>query len=266
LNNTLHKSLNILKWFFLTLIFWLALAILLIYVLPDYSKLVFVILILGWFVAWVFVFKKARQKAWFFLSMAIFVLFTWCVLQLSIVQNYLVGEVAATLSDKLHAKVRVQHINYRFFDKMAMSGLLVEDQQKDTLLYAGSASVNITDWFFLKNKATLKYVSLDDAVVNMQRTDSVWNYQFLVDYFGGPADSSAKKKGGIEFDIKIFRFTNIQFNKVDKWAGSNMKMAVKKLDLYADDVKIMYCLLRANSIPNMTKYYNLLLWQHNLLL
>jgi hypothetical protein len=169
-------------------------------------------------------------------------------LQLTVVQNYLVDKVAETLSDKLHAKVSVQHINYRFFDKMAMKGLLVEDQKKDTLLFAGNARVNITDWFFLRNKATLKYVALDDAVVNMQRTDSIWNYQFLVDYFGGPADSSAKKKGGIEFDIKIFQFTNIQFNQIDKWVGKNMKVAVKKLDLYADDVNFTKKQINLNTL------------------
>ncbi|MEP7142075.1 MAG: translocation/assembly module TamB domain-containing protein [Ferruginibacter sp.] len=226
----------------------MALAILLIYVLPDYSKWLFIILLSGWFIAWVFVFKKAIQKFWFFFSMILFVLFTWSILQLSVVQNYLVDQVAATLSDKLHAKVSVQHINYRFFDKMAMQGLLVEDQKKDTLLFAGNARVNITDWFFLKNKATLKYVALDDAVVNMQRTDSVWNYQFLVDYFGGPADSSAKREGGIEFDIKIFEFTNIEFNQIDKWVGKNMKVAVKKLNLYADDVNFKKKLVNLNTL------------------
>ena len=236
LNNSLHKSLNILKWFSLTLIFWLVLAILLIYIYPGSPIWVFIIALAGWLAGWLFVFKKAKQKTWFFLSLILFVIFTWGILQVPPVQNLIVSKVAAVFSDKLHAKVRIQYINYRFFDKMEMKGLLVEDQKKDTLLFAGNARVNITDWFFLKNKATLKYVALDDAVVNMQRTDSVWNYQFLVDYFGGPKDSSAKKKGGIEFDIKIFTFSNIEFNQIDKWVGKNMKVAMKKLDLFADDV------------------------------
>jgi hypothetical protein len=226
----------------------LALAILLIYVLPDYNKWVFIITLAGWLTGWLFVFKKAARRIWFFLSFLIFALFTWGVLQIPPVQTFLIGKVATALSDKLHARVSIQHINYRFFDKMAMDGLLVEDLKKDTLLYAGSAGVNITDWFFLKNKATLKYVALKDAVVNMKRTDSVWNYQFLVDYFGGSKDSSAKKKGGIEFDIKIFQFKNIEFNQIDKWVGHNMKVAVKKLDLYADDVNFTKKQINLNTL------------------
>ncbi|MEO5889434.1 MAG: hypothetical protein ABIQ31_04235, partial [Ferruginibacter sp.] len=232
-------------------------AILLIYVLPDYPTWVFIILTIGWFAGWLFVFRKTIQKVWFFLSLIIFILCTWGFLQITVVQNYLVDQVASALSDKLHAKVRVKHINYHFFDKMALDGLLIEDQQKDTLLFAGSARVNITDWFFLKNKATLKYVALDDAIVNMQRTDSVWNYQFLVDYFGGPADSSAKKTGGIEFDIKILQFTNIEFNQVDKWVGNNMRMSVKNLDLYADDINFKKRQINLNTLTLNEPVYSM---------
>ena len=69
---------------------------------------------------------------------------------------------------------------------MSIEGLLLEDQKHDTLVYAGTAKVNITDWFFFKDNATLKYIGLTDAVVNINRTDSVWNYQFLIDYFSIP--------------------------------------------------------------------------------
>jgi hypothetical protein len=47
--------------------------------------------------------------------------------------------------------------------------------------------------------------------------------------------SSTKKKGGIEFDVKILQLKNIRFNQIDKWVGKNMKLEVRKLDLLADD-------------------------------
>ena len=198
----LHRSLNILKWFFLTLIFWLVLAMLLVYVKPSYGNWVFFTALAVWIAGWLYTFEKAKHKSWFFLALVIPVFFIYFALQLTFVQNLIVTTVSEKLSDNLKSKVSIHHIEYSFFDKMDLKGLLVEDRQKDTLLYAGSAKVNITDWFFIKNKATLKYVSLSDAVVNMKRTDSVWNYQFLVDYFSSPKKSTAKK-GGIEFDIKI---------------------------------------------------------------
>ena len=210
---------------------------LLIYVKPSYGNWVFFIALAGWLAGWFYTFEKAKHKSWFVLALVIPVLFIWFALQLTFVQNLIVSTVSDKLSDNLKAKVHIHHIEYSFFDKMDLKGLLIEDRQKDTLLYAGSAKVNITDWFFIKTKATLKYVSLTDAVVNMQRTDSVWNYQFLIDYFSSPKKTTAKK-GGIEFDIKNLELQNIQFNKIDKWMGSDMKVAVKKLDLFADDIII----------------------------
>lgn len=227
---------NIIKWILLTLLYWLVPAIILIYVYPAYPAWVTAILLLAGFVSWVFVFRRGIQKVWFFLSFILLLIFTWTLLHFSFVQNFIVEKVSANLSDKLHAKVSLDRIHYHFFDKLQLEGLLVEDQQKDTLLYAGAAMVNITDWFFIKNKATLKYVALDNASINLNRTDSVWNYQFLIDYFGGNNNTSTK--GGIEFDIKVLQLKNLRFNQIDEWVGHDMRVAVKSLDLQADNVDV----------------------------
>ena len=150
-------------------------------------------------------------------------------------QNWLVRRVTNNLSGKLHANIRIQHIDYSFFDKMNLKGLLIEDQHKDTLLFAGSAKVNITDWFFLKDKATLNYVSLEDAVVDMHRTDSVWNYQFLIDYFS-PAKKDTAKKTGIVFSLKEMKLHNILFKQTDKWKGQDMYVSLKDLELLTDAI------------------------------
>ena len=71
---------------------------------------------------------------------------------------------------------------------------MIEDQQKDTLLSAGKMQVRVTDWFFFKDKIVLHYIELGDAVIHLNRTDSVWNYQYLVDYFSGGSSSGSDRK------------------------------------------------------------------------
>ncbi len=75
---------------------------------------------------------------------------------------------------------------------MKLNGVLVKDQKGDTLLYSGQVRVNITDWFFLKDKIELKYIGLTDTYLHIYRKDSVWNYQFLSDYFGASTTSDKK--------------------------------------------------------------------------
>lgn len=141
----------------------------------------------------------------------------------------------------------MKHVDFSLFNKMEIEGLLVEDRKQDTLLYAGAANVRITDWFFFRDKATLKYVGLKDAIVNMNRTDSVWNYQFLVDYFSSPKSKSSSK-GGLELDLKTFELENISFNRVDRWVGQDMKLSLRKLDMDAEMIDMTKKQVLINSL------------------
>ncbi len=198
------------------------------------NKWIFFILLAGWVTAWVFVFKKIKQKLGFFLSFLLLLLLTWGLINVTAVQNYLVKKVSATLSQNLHAKISIKHVDFSLFNKMLIEAVLIEDRKKDTLLYAGMAKVNITDWFFVKDKATLKYLGLKDAVINLNRTDSVWNYQFLIDYFSSPKNPNTKPKKGIEIDFKVVELENFRLHKTDKWIGQDLNVAVNKLNIDAD--------------------------------
>ncbi len=190
----------------------------------------------GWVAAWFWVFKKPGQKTLFIIALLLLLAFTWGIVQLPAVQNFLVKKVTAVLSENLHTKVSVKHVDFSLFNKMLIEGVLVEDRKKDTLLYAGTAKVNITDWFFVKDKATLQYLGLSNTVVNLKRTDSVWNYQFLVDYFSSPKNPNAKPKKVLEIDFKLAELENIRFNQIDKWVGHDMTVALNKVSVDADRV------------------------------
>ncbi len=165
------------------------------------------------------------------------VLILYGLLHLSIVQTWITKKIASNLSEKLKTKVTVKSVDFSFFDKLDVKGVMIEDRLKDTLLYAGSAKVKITDWFFLKDNITLNYIGLEDAVVNMKRTDSTWNYQFLLDYFSSPSKNK-DTTGGMEFDFKEAHFKNIRFNKIDGWIGQNMIASMKQLDVLIDSVNL----------------------------
>lgn len=152
------------------------------------------------------------------------------LLHLSTVQTWLVKKIASNLSEELDTRVTLTKVNFRFFDKILLKDLMVEDRKKDTLLFAGTASVNITDWFFLKDTISLNNVGLEDAIINMHRTDSVWNYQFLVDYFSGPSNGRENKKQ-VQLNVKEVHLKNIRFNKTDEWVGQAMQVSLQKLDM-----------------------------------
>lgn len=120
---------------------------------------------------------------------------------------------------------------------MKLQGVYVEDLQHDTLLYAGEAQLHITDWFFFKKNIELKYIGLENAVINMKRSDSVWNDQFLIDYFSSPSSSADnKKEGGVQLSLKKVELRNVIFRKKDGWRGEDMTVNLGILDLDARDI------------------------------
>lgn len=119
---------------------------------------------------------------------------------------------------------------------MEIGGLLIKDRNKDTLLQAGVMAVKITDWFFRKEKADLSYIGLEDVNIYTHRTDSVWNYQFIADYFGGGKKTSSGSKKGIELNLKHIVLKNAVIREQDGWLGQNKMAVIRKLELTADEI------------------------------
>ena len=97
---------------------------------------------------------------------------------------------------------------------MHLRGVLIEDQHQDTILSAGEVRVRITDWFFFKKNIVLNYIGLENAVIKMQRDDSTWHHQFLVNYFSSPG-SSQGGGGKTQLSLEKVDLRNITFTKRD---------------------------------------------------
>lgn len=174
---------------------------------------------------------------WFFLSLLFLIVGLYIFIQTPFGQNWIARQVTKRLSRELQTKISIKHVDFSLFNNMHLQGLLLEDQKGDTLLYAGDVKVRITDWFFFKKEAELKYISLEDAIINFQRTDSVWQQQFIFDYFASPS-TGKKKKAGIQFNLKKVELKNVTFFKKDRWLGQDMTMHVGGMKMEADTLSL----------------------------
>jgi hypothetical protein len=164
------------------------------------------------------------------------------------VQNYIVHKVAAKLSSNLRAKVSIRHVDFDFFNKMLLQDALILDRKNDTLLYAGTARVNITDWFFFKDNIVLKYVGLDDGIIYLNRKDSVWNYQFMIDYFSSPGKKKDTSTNVVKLNLKTVELNRFKISQKDQWIGQNMLVSLSKLSLSADDFDMNNNTIKINTL------------------
>lgn len=170
-------------------------------------------------------------------------------------QNWLADKVTARLSKDLRNRISIGHVKWVLFNKMNMEEVLIEDQRQDTLLYAGTVQVNITDWFFFKDTAELEYIGIQDALIQFHRKDSVWNYQFLQDYFASPG-STGNKKAGIQFDLRKVLLQNVAFIQKDAWLGRNLYVKAGSLDLAADEISASDKTIRIKSIDALAPFFH----------
>ncbi|MBO9732023.1 MAG: translocation/assembly module TamB domain-containing protein [Chitinophaga sp.] len=163
------------------------------------------------------------------------------LVNIPVVQNFLVGEVTSRLSAQLKTKVQIDRVSFRLFNSMQLEGALIEDQHQDTLLYAGKLQVRITDWFFFQDKPVIKYIGLENAQVNLLRSrkDSIWNYHFIEAAFGSSTpDTSHTPSPGLSLDLKKIDLKNIQLNQVDAWVGEDMRASAKRIYLDAKNLDL----------------------------
>ncbi len=154
-------------------------------------------------------------------------------IQLSPVQTWLAKRATNMLSHDLKTEVKIDRVGFSLFDKLDFNGFLVKDKHNDTLLYAGVLRVRITDWFFLKQKAELKYIGLENAVVNLNRKTATWNYQFIVDHFASK-DTSVSNDQPFYVNLKKVNLQNVRFVQIDAWTGENLIAKVDELLLDAN--------------------------------
>ena len=159
--------------------------------------------------------------------MVVFITILSFALQTAIVQNWLVNIATNKLSKDLGSRVEIKSVSFNFFNKANLNKILILDKKQDTVLQAESISLNITDWFFFKKNIELKYFSISDALIKVNRTDSVWNYQYIIDHFASKNPST--KKANSDFQIKKVEFKNIKILKNDAWRGEFLTVKLKDL-------------------------------------
>lgn len=106
------------------------------------------------------------------------------------VQTAAVKVIAQELSKGLHAKVSVGNVDSDFLNRLTVDSIYLEDQHGDSLAYIGNLQAKYNLLGLLKKRIIFKEVALDHVYINAYETDSVMNYQYLLDAFGNKKDTS----------------------------------------------------------------------------
>lgn len=155
------------------------------------------------------------------------------------VQNMLRGKAIGFLEKKIGTPVQLDHLSLRFPIGVSLDGLLVHQQNGDTLLYAGSLKTRASFTSLLHKEIFLSSVELSDVRVTVaQDRDSVFNFDYIIAAFKGDTASSAEPAdttGGWDFSIGEVSLEHITADLHLKPSRMDMALRVGALDVGFDD-------------------------------
>lgn len=148
---------------------------------------------------------------WIFVGVIGLNLLLYILLSIPAVQNKVVDFAVNKLKDQLNTEVSIDEIRLSLWGDISLKakGIYIEDQAKDTLLYAQDLKVGIQPLRLLNNKLLINYIDLDNFVINVNQKDSVsdFNFQFIIDAFAGDttvqADTTSSSMAIVIKDISI---------------------------------------------------------------
>jgi len=123
------------------------------------------------------------------------------ILKSSKVQTYLIHKITQEVSENLNAKFEVEAVHFKFFNRIALKNVYIEDQLKDTLLYSDEIICNIKEFSRKTKKINISKVNLINAKFYLHKTDSLSpvNLKFITDNLKKDSIASDKPKWDIKF-------------------------------------------------------------------
>jgi len=133
--------------------------------------------------------KILKVILWIFVGVIALNLLLYILLSIPAIQNKVVGFAVDKLKTQLNTEVSIDEIRLTLWGDISLraKGVYIEDQAKDTLLYAHDLKAGISPLRLLNNKLLINHIDLDDFVINVNQKDSLsdYNFQFIINAFAG---------------------------------------------------------------------------------
>lgn len=143
-------------------------------------------------------------------------------IQIPWVQNKIKGEAISFLEGKIGTRVELEHFSLAFPKKIVITGLYLEDQQQDTLIYAGRLAIDTDLWALTDNTIELNTIELRDftSKINRAEKDSAFNFDYITKVFASESEPVDTTTSSWKFTMGDIDLQNIRLSFDDKLAGN----------------------------------------------
>ena len=160
-------------------------------------------------------------------------LLLYAILLLPVVQTSLVNYVTGEISKDLETQISISRVHLRPFKTLVLDEMIVYDQQHDTLVAIEQVVADIDSVFFKKKKLYFKTLKITNPVINVLRTDSVYNFSFLEKIL--PDADTSVTKGQWKTSLINLDIADARLGYAD--AQKDKAISLSELNLSLKDIK-----------------------------
>ena len=147
-------------------------------------------------------------------------------------------KIAKSLSEKYHTTISVKGVSFSFFNKLVLDDVLIEDQQKDSLLFVHELVASIDSFSIKKRSVAIDKLKLNKTSVYVDfDKNGVANYQFLADAFKS-SDTLTTDTLGFNFKMKQFLFNEAKVHYAYWDSAGNHKVEIENISLGISDLHV----------------------------
>lgn len=196
--------------------------------------------------------RTAKIIGWIILSVVVLLILVIVAIRIPSVQNAITGKAIAFLQEKIKTPVRLDYISISFPKKIVLEGLYLEDQQKDTLLYAGKLAVDTDLWDLTRHRITLDEVEVErlTALVGRSAKDSAFNFDYIIDAFNDTTDAKPQDTTATpwEFSLGDVTLSRIHVAFKDPVAGNDAEVRAGQLEVNADEFDLAKSIIKVEDV------------------
>ena len=166
------------------------------------------------------------------------------LLQNNKIQTYLTQIIAKEASENLNAKFEVESVKFRFFNRVILKNVYIEDQQRDTLLFSKEIICNLKTLDRKQKKIDIQNINLIGAKIYLTKFDSLQpiNIGFLTNR---SSNKDSVKNSEPNWEII---FHNIEMHESVFWYKSYRK---KNQDNNVVDFNDLVCQIKELEIKDL---------------
>lgn len=156
-------------------------------------------------------------------------------LHFSLVQTFLSNQITSFLAKELHAKISLERVYFKPFNRLELENIAIIEQNGDTTLYAKKIDASVDLLQFFNNKITVNKIQSHQAYLNFQIYADSTNFTKYAKYFTTEKKQKVNTNKKLEFSLNAIELFENRFRMVNH-KYTYPKKGVNFANLYLTDI------------------------------